>query len=159
MGAGGYGTPSSTRVRSLRARGGLVPLLGWLLAAAMVVAHEGDMVHGLGKRAHWDVADAAHGQLDAAGIPYSVLPGNHDMSKAGLATLYDEYSPPSRFAGKPWYLGYLGDSVSGTRQGTGRDNVADSGLDRLNKNNYQVVRPVASGWSSSVSRWTCPDTP
>lgn len=103
------------------------------------VAHEGDIVQGLGKRPHWDVATAAHAKLEAAGIPYSVLPGNHDMSQTGQAALYDTYFPPSRFAGKSWYLGYLGDSASGAKQGTGSDGVADGAVDRLNKDSYQVV--------------------
>ena len=107
------------------------------------VAHEGDIVQGVGKHPHWIVADSAHDTLDAAGIPYAVVPGNHDQTRTGVAKLYDSYFPPSRFKNDPWYLGYLGDSKSGSAQGTGQDNVSDAGVDRLNKDSYQLVQ--ASG--------------
>lgn len=107
------------------------------------VAHEGDIVQGWGNQAHWVVADSAHDKLDASGIPYSVVPGNHDMSSSYQATRFDQFFPPRRFAGKRWYRGYLGDSKSGAAQGTGKDKIPDAGRDRLNKDSYQRVR--ASG--------------
>jgi len=62
----------------------------------------------------WEIADHAHDILDAAGVPYSVTPGNHDYrdpdgwgrSKSRI----DTYFPASRFAGSDWYGGTLGGS-------------------------------------------------
>ncbi len=57
----------------------------------------------------WAIASAAHATLDAAGIPYSVLPGNHDFLDDGDFgrgdTLMGDYFGEDRFAGQPWYGG------------------------------------------------------
>ena len=57
----------------------------------------------------WAIASAAHATLDTAGIPYSVLPGNHDYLDGGDFgrgdTLMGDYFGESRFAGQPWYGG------------------------------------------------------
>lgn len=56
----------------------------WLAAHAEqlripFVAHLGDVVDQAGVEAQWASADAAMGTLEDAGLPYSVLPGNHDL--------------------------------------------------------------------------------
>ncbi len=78
------------------------------------VIHLGDITHN-NTRAQWDVAAAAFDLFDAAGMPYSVMPGNHDYKAAdgtpgrGDSLMNDPaYFPPSRFAGRPWYGGSYG---------------------------------------------------
>ncbi len=82
------------------------------------VIHLGDITNN-NRDSQWVVADAAYDLLDAAGMPYSILPGNHDYrddAKDGLAVRGSSkidakgYFPPSRFAGKPWYGGALNGS-------------------------------------------------
>jgi hypothetical protein len=62
----------------------------------------------------WAIASEAHATLDAAGIPYSVLPGNHDFLDGGDFgrgdTLMGDYFGESRFAGQPWYGGAFSSS-------------------------------------------------
>ena len=88
------------------------------------VAHVGDIVQSQdGSQTEWDNALAAHMVLeeanDGVGIPYGVVPGNHDISVDGVGEKYDATFPPSRFSGEPWYGGYL--------------------EERLNKDNYQII--------------------
>lgn len=41
--------------------------------------------------------------LDAAGIPYTVVAGNHDLNtNTGAHPLYDQYFGPSRYANAEW---------------------------------------------------------
>ncbi len=75
------------------------------------VIHLGDIVQNAHVRKEWQVADRAHAVLDGV-VPYSVVPGNHDMdAKNGRLTrgtsLYDEYFPPSRFQKHSWYGGHM----------------------------------------------------
>ncbi|MEW6670763.1 MAG: metallophosphoesterase [Thermodesulfobacteriota bacterium] len=74
------------------------------------VIHLGDITQD-NTPAQWRVADAAHQILDGAGIPYSVIPGNHDMPGDGSArkrnlTMFNRYFGPQRFAEKTWYGGH-----------------------------------------------------
>jgi hypothetical protein len=59
------------------------------------VAHEGDIVNVAGTVGQWISADAAMDVLDAAGIPYGVVPGNHDDGDGG--TNYNAYFGVGRF--------------------------------------------------------------
>lgn len=76
------------------------------------VVHMGDMTHKNTIR-EWMIADDAHEVLDQAGIPYSVVPGNHDYPGDGDVVLpdselYNQYFGPSRFSNTPWYGGSFG---------------------------------------------------
>ncbi|MFC7375382.1 LamG-like jellyroll fold domain-containing protein [Brachybacterium sp. GCM10030268] len=42
-------------------------------------AHLGDVVDQAGVQEQWEVADQAMATLEEAGMPYSILPGNHDV--------------------------------------------------------------------------------
>ena len=77
------------------------------------VIHLGDITND-NTVTQWEVADGAHALLDDADVPYSVVPGNHDYRVDGLfkrgGSLINDYFPPSRFEGKPWYGGSLNNS-------------------------------------------------
>ena len=55
----------------------------------------------------FDRASAAQSILDDAGVPNSVLPGNHDSKRGVDYSLFNEYFPPSRYADQPWYGGSI----------------------------------------------------
>nr|MCW2727098.1 domain containing protein [Aeromicrobium sp.] len=83
------------------------------------VAHLGDLVSAYDIADHWDHVSAGLAPLDAAHMPRSVLPGNHDFNNAtGDLSWYDRYFPPSRFT-DTWtpstsrYGGYLGQNLFG----------------------------------------------
>ena len=71
------------------------------------VAHEGDIVQDPGEEEQWNNADEAMSLLESDtafhpdGIPYSVLPGNHDQP----TVLYNQYFGVSRFQGRGYYGG------------------------------------------------------
>ncbi|MCC6395704.1 MAG: metallophosphoesterase, partial [Bacteroidetes bacterium] len=65
------------------------------------VTQVGDIVNTSSSAAQWTNADAAFDIVDAAGVPYSVSPGNHD-----LGGLYESYFGVARFTGKSWYGGH-----------------------------------------------------
>src|SRR5262245_28537654 len=72
------------------------------------VVHLGDVTnHDVA--AEWQTADAAHAILDAAGVPYGITTGNHDLFPTSDVhsrdTLLGQYFPPSRFSSKSWYGG------------------------------------------------------
>jgi uncharacterized repeat protein (TIGR02543 family) len=71
------------------------------------VTTAGDLVNTPSDTTQYGNADAAFDLLDAAGISYSVGPGNHDMMSG---TLYNSnnYFGVSRFSGKSWYKGHFG---------------------------------------------------
>jgi 3',5'-cyclic AMP phosphodiesterase CpdA len=69
------------------------------------VTHLGDIVQNREQdESEWIVADAAMARLDGI-VPYSVLPGNHDMALDGIATFYETYFPASRFEDYDWWGG------------------------------------------------------
>ncbi|MDX9720969.1 MAG: metallophosphoesterase [Myxococcota bacterium] len=63
----------------------------------------------------WQIANDAHAILDAADMPYSMLPGNHDYKTSdGFQrgdTQFDDWFGSARFAGKSWYGGKMGSSA------------------------------------------------
>lgn len=79
------------------------------------VTHLGDLVDRVGVTGEWQVADAAHQTLEDAGLPYSVLPGNHDVRNSNdqlVDTDYDlanepflDWFPTSRAAALPTFGG------------------------------------------------------
>jgi len=52
-------------------------------------------------------ASAAQAILDDAGVPNSVLPGNHDNKRGVDGDLFNEYFPPSRYENAPSYGGSI----------------------------------------------------
>lgn len=73
------------------------------------VAHVGDIVDEWDQQYQWDNAEAAMMLLEDPlttslpfGIPYGVLPGNHDQP----TTLYNQYFGVNRFQGRTYYGGH-----------------------------------------------------
>ncbi len=79
------------------------------------VMHLGDIVqHHNQSEEQWQVADRAHQLLDGV-VPYSVLPGNHDLEYQDKVysretELYNKYFGPQRFTDYPWYGGHWGET-------------------------------------------------
>lgn len=92
------------------------------------VASVGDLVQRADYPAHWSRADRAWRILEKAGVPHSVVPGNHDLGPRGESASYDRFFPPSTYEGEPWYGGYMGDPT---------DEVPDP-EDRGNRDSYQT---------------------
>lgn len=92
------------------------------------VAHVGDITDSGDQSVQWQRASVAQRILDNGGVPNAVVRGNHDVRPGPI--LFDQYFPPSRYAARPWYGGYLGDLG---------DVVADAGLNDRNRDSYQLV--------------------
>ncbi|WP_416953712.1 metallophosphoesterase [Nocardioides sp. T5] len=68
--------------------------------------HTGDIVNDWDQPAQWERADVAYRDLDEAGIPYSVLAGNHDVGHhRNDYGAYGQWFGEARYADKPWYGG------------------------------------------------------
>ena len=95
------------------------------IAAESIVfaSHEGDLVELGFNEAEWLVADMAMGTLDASGLPYAAVQGNHDFGGPGDG-YYVQYFGPGRYAGRPWYGGASADGVSHWQAFTGGDGRA-----------------------------------
>jgi len=77
------------------------------------VSHVGDLVQEWDQDlTEWDFIQGEMGQLGVAGIPYSVLPGNHDYAQSTRnSTMFNSYFPLSTFYSMPTYGGaYDGNS-------------------------------------------------
>lgn len=99
------------------------------------VIQVGDLVESWPNVNHWERASRYMKILDDAGVPNSVLPGNHDMSiTTGESSTFDTYFPPSRYSGAAWnsasvsYGGYLGQNLFGPDE-----------IDRRNKDNFSLL--------------------
>ncbi|MDR7234298.1 PKD domain-containing protein [Agrococcus sp. BE272] len=84
------------------------------------VAQVGDLVSEWTIPGHWAAVSPEFATLDAAGVPNTVLPGNHDFDNAtGDMSVYNQHFPPSRYSSASWntastrYGGYLGQSQFG----------------------------------------------
>ena len=78
------------------------------------VGHVGDIVNTANSITQYDNADVAMSLLEdpdttglADGIPYGMLPGNHDLLYASPLR-YNDYFGVSRFSGRAYYAGHYG---------------------------------------------------
>lgn len=81
----------------------------WILDQAqprniVFVLQAGDLVEHFDSAAEWQVVDTAFRQLEGQ-VPFSVLPGNHDMSPERNPYFYNRVFPSSRFERRTWYGG------------------------------------------------------
>ncbi len=67
------------------------------------VSHVGDIVD-INNEAQWRLARECLDRLHGV-VPYGLTVGNHDMTSAGNAELFQKYFPASRFEQFPWYGG------------------------------------------------------
>lgn len=58
----------------------------------------------------WENASETYEVLDEIGIPYNVIPGNHDITKEGETKLFNQFFPPKRFIRNDWYGGHFGNN-------------------------------------------------
>lgn len=80
----------------------------WVVAQKSVlnihaVLHVGDLVDA-DIAAQWTVADPAMRMLDKVGIPYTIVPGNHDYASADRKTMMSTYFSPTSM---PWVTGTM----------------------------------------------------
>ncbi len=66
--------------------------------------HTGDFVNLPHEHDEWAVMDESYKDLDACGIPYGVLPGNHDVD-GDDHTEYSQYFGADRYKNNKWYGG------------------------------------------------------
>lgn len=116
------------------------------------VAQIGDLVSNYDNVPQWVNVSAGLKPLDDAGVPTSVIPGNHDFDTAtGAVGLYDTYFPVSRYAGAPWtpstatYGGYLGQNQFGPDP-----------VDRRNMDNYALVSAGGTDFLMLNLEWEAP---
>jgi hypothetical protein len=70
-------------------------------------AHLGDLVDNYTSGYEWQNAVHSMEIIRNAGIPYSVVPGNHDLDgPAGPTTTFDSWFPYTDFTGYSWYGGH-----------------------------------------------------
>jgi len=81
------------------------------------VTHLGDATNdGDNNEAEWEVADTAMSYLEDPhttglpwGVPYGIMPGNHDQTlDVGTTVFYNEYFGSARFSGRGYYGGHYG---------------------------------------------------
>lgn len=95
----------------------------WIAANASArkiafATHTGDLVQNwvdpaqneLRARREFSRASTAQAILDDAGVPNSVLPGNHDNKRGVSNALFNEYFGPERYRGHPWFGGTIAPS-------------------------------------------------
>jgi hypothetical protein len=71
------------------------------------VAQLGDLINNYDVTSQWTNAVHSMSIIRNAGIPYSVVPGNHDLNRSvGNLSYFDSYFPYTDFTGYSWYGGH-----------------------------------------------------
>jgi hypothetical protein len=116
------------------------------------VAQVGDLVSNYDQPAQWVNVSNGLKPLDDAGMPTSVVPGNHDFNNAtGAVGLYDTYFPVSRYANATWtpstsrYGGYYGQNQFGP-----------DAANRRNMNNYALFSAGSTDFLMLNLEWEAP---
>lgn len=75
------------------------------------VTQLGDLQEDYDNPTEWQNAEHSMAIIRTAGIPYSVVPGNHDLNfGAGDPTNFDTYFPYTDFTGYSWYGGHFSET-------------------------------------------------
>ncbi|WP_229054336.1 lamin tail domain-containing protein [Aeromicrobium sp. Leaf350] len=73
--------------------------------------HTGDIIDDWDQPYQWANADGEYARLDAAGLPYGVLAGNHDVgSQLSNYSEFWKFFGEARYADNPWYGGSYQDN-------------------------------------------------
>lgn len=87
------------------------------------VCHEGDVADDPNSTTQYDFADGSLTVFDLAGMPYGLLPGNHDIPTG----LFNQHFPYTRYDSESWYGGHY--------PATGNDNsyqlISAGGIDLI----------------------------
>ncbi len=121
------------------------------LNTAMVV-HLGDLVSEAENVAQWGRTSTALKVMDDAGVPNTVVAGNHDFNNTtGAFSQYDQFFPPSRYLNARWtptatrYGGYLGQNLFGPDP-----------VDTRNMNNFALFSAGGRDWMVLNLEWEAP---
>ncbi|MFT3970682.1 MAG: PKD domain-containing protein [Micropruina sp.] len=121
------------------------------LNTAMVV-QLGDLVSEEENLTQWGYTSTALKVMDDAGVPNTVVAGNHDFNNiTGDFSQYDQFFPPSRYLNAQWiptttrYGGYLGQNLFG----------ADP-VDTRNMNNFALFSAGGRDWLVLNLEWDAP---
>ncbi|MFT4216797.1 MAG: PKD domain-containing protein [Micropruina sp.] len=121
------------------------------LNTAMVVGL-GDLVSEEDNLTQWGHTSTAMKVMDDAGMPNTVVAGNHDFHEdTGAFTEYDQFFPPSRYLNASWtpgttrYGGYLGQNLFGPDP-----------VDRRNMNNFALFSAGGRDWLVLNLEWEAP---
>jgi 3',5'-cyclic AMP phosphodiesterase CpdA len=113
------------------------------------VAHLGDLQDDYNNLTEWGNARHSMDIIRAAGIPYSVVPGNHDLNfDVGDSTNFDLFFPYTDFTGYSWYGGHYPEN----------SNTSNYELFSAMGQDYIVLNPVcfntllddATAWANGV---------
>ena len=110
--------------------------------------------------AEWDGAERAISLLDQAGIPFGMVPGNHDYDNAGVQNHHDPKAPQAlaggstwehyfgpqskHFAGKSWYGGSFNQGMNSYQL------FSAGGIDFLALSLEMEPTPAALDWAQQV---------
>lgn len=121
------------------------------LNTAMVV-QLGDLVSEEENLTQWGHTSTALKVMDDAGVPNTVVAGNHDFNNAtGDFSEYDQFFPPSRYLNANWtpstakYGGYLGQNLFGPDP-----------IDTRNMNNFALFSAGGRDWLVLNLEWEAP---
>jgi len=113
------------------------------------VAQLGDLTNDWGTTSQWQNAEHSMNIIRDSGIPYSVVPGNHDLNfSAGDATYFNNYFPYTEFTGYSWYGGHYPSSSDTSSyelfSAMGQDFVV------LNVVCTPALESAAESWANSI---------
>ncbi len=122
------------------------------------VAGLGDIVDGAADETQWHNATNALYRLEdplrtglPEGIPYGVVPGNHDHALDGSSLFYDHYFGLSHFQKKPWYGGnFQGNNNHFDRFSAGGMDFVVVYVDFWAKKNQKVDFSAEDAWADGV---------
>ncbi|UFU08184.1 LamG-like jellyroll fold domain-containing protein [Ruania halotolerans] len=109
------------------------------------VAHLGDLVDQVGVENEWVTADAAMRTLDDSGVPYSVLPGNHDVLDSNDARYDDMYD----LAQEPYLDWFDAERIAGQ--------PTEGETDATGLNQYQIFEAEGQRFMVLALTWRASD--
>jgi len=109
------------------------------------VTHLGDVVDRAGVASEWQTADGAMSTLEDGGLPYSVLPGNHDLRNPDDRLTDRDYN----LAEEP-YLTWFGPERAAAQP-------TDGGTDETGLNQYQIFEAEGQRYLVLALAWRASD--